>query len=234
MSFNQSRVSRVSRSKLEAIAAYNRLSRCYDLLARRSEKKFTEIGLQKLEAKEGEVVLEIGFGTGHALVELARSVGPSGCVHGIDISSGMAAVARRRIKEAEVSQRVGLVVGDALSLPFKAQSFDAIFMSFTLELFDTPEIEVVLLECRRVLLDEGRICVVAMSKAGEPNRMTRLYEWAHEKFPAYIDCRPIFAGKDITDAGFVISEIAHGSMWGIPVEVILAEKGMASKDAGEE
>jgi len=224
MAKGQSRISRVNRTRKEAKAAYNRLSKWYDLLARRTEKKYTDMGLEKLAAKEGEVILEIGFGTGHALVELARSVGPWGRVYGIDISSGMAAVARRRFRKAEVWQRVGLVIGDAFSLPFKAQSLDAIFMSFTLELFDTPEIEVVLIECRRVLREEGRICVVAMSKRGESNIMVRLYEWAHEKFPAYIDCRPIFAGKAITDAGFEISEIAHASMWGIPVEVVLAEK----------
>jgi protein-L-isoaspartate O-methyltransferase len=47
-----------------------------------SEKRFTESGLQKLKVKEGETVLEIGFGTGHALVALARLVGQSGKVYG--------------------------------------------------------------------------------------------------------------------------------------------------------
>jgi hypothetical protein len=47
-----------------------------------SEKRFTESGLQKLKVKQGETVLEIGFGTGHALVALARLVGQSGKVYG--------------------------------------------------------------------------------------------------------------------------------------------------------
>ena len=36
------------------------------------------LGLEKLATAEGKVVLEIGFGTGHALVALAQAVGDSG------------------------------------------------------------------------------------------------------------------------------------------------------------
>ena len=221
-------ISRVTRSKAEAKAAYDRMSRWYDLFSRRSEKKYTEMGLERLAAKEGETILEIGFGTGHSLVELANNVGDSGRIYGIDLSSGMGIISRKRIKRAGFSERVCLSLGDAFRLPFKAESFDAIFMSFTLELFDTPEISVVLLECKRVLLDDGRICIVAMSKRDDDGLMVRLYEWAHETFPAYADCRPIYVGKELTDAGFEISDIAQETMWGLPVEVVLARKSKAS------
>jgi ubiquinone/menaquinone biosynthesis C-methylase UbiE len=203
---------------------YDRLSRWYDLLADSSEKPYRIVGLQKLNLKEGEIVLEIGFGTGHAIQELAHSVGNSGKVYGIDISKGMINITEARVKKAGLTERVELKFGDATELPFPNDFFSAIFMSFTLELFEPSEIKLVLLESWRVLRDGGRICVVALSRNAKVNLMTRLYDWAHSQFPIYIDCKPIFVKDNVTNAGFHIVNVADRSMWGLPIQIVLAEK----------
>lgn len=218
-------ISRVNRSKEAARASYNRLSRWYDLVAGGTEKKYRDWGLEKLAAQPGETILEIGFGTGHCLVSLAKAVGPAGGVTGLDISDGMLAIARERLQREGLDERVDLHLGDAANLDFiESGSLDGVFMSFTLELFDNPEIPRVLQECHRILKPGGRLAVVSMTKTNPPGLAVRMYEWFHEHMPDYADCRPIFARQALEQSGFVIRDVSVSSMWGLPVEIVLGKK----------
>ncbi len=217
-------IRRVTRSKREAQASYDRISRWYDLLEGGWETRARELGLEKLAVGAGETALEIGFGPGHSLVTLAQAVGPSGHVNAIDLSPKMSELARRRVQEAGLADRVEFKSGDAAQLPFASASCDAVFMSFVLELFDTPEIPQVLGECRRVLRAGGRICVVSLSMEGKPSRWRDFYIWGHDRWPSLVDCRPIFVGRALQAAGFQLADKAAASIWGLPVEIVLAIK----------
>jgi demethylmenaquinone methyltransferase/2-methoxy-6-polyprenyl-1,4-benzoquinol methylase len=201
------------------------MSSFYDWLAGSAEGKYEELGLKKLGAQAGESVLEIGFGTGHSLLALARAVGPAGRVAGIDLSEEMFKVAQTRVRKAGFSGRIALTCQDALKLPYESDRFDALFMSFTLELFDTPEIPMLLQESHRVLRPGGRLCVVAMSKQKQDSLTVKLYEWIHDHFTRYLDCRPIFVQPVITEAGFHIVGATQTSMFRLPVAIVLAKKG---------
>ena len=225
-------VSRVKRSKEQARDGYNRMARCYDMIAGRFEREYRDIGLEKLGVKDGETVLEIGFGTGQAVLAMAESVGEKGKVYGIDISDRMLRIAGSRVEKMGMSKRVALQREDAADLPYKDDFFDAAFISFTLELFDTPEIPEVLHHCRRVLRDGGRLCVVSLARKPldedekEPWAIW-LYELAHRLFPSYFDCRPIYVRKSLEDAGFDIVDVTEMQMWGLPVDIVLAKKPRA-------
>lgn len=218
-------VTRVPRSKETARASYNRLSQWYDMIAGGSERKFSEEGLDLLSASAGETVLEVGCGTGHSLLTLSQQVGPAGRVYGLDLSDGMLGQARRRLNRNGMGQWTTLQCGDAVHLPFPVESFDALFMSFTLELFDTPELPMVLEECRRVLKQGGRLSVVALAK--KKKLAVSLYEWFHMRLPDYVDCRPIYVRDIMVEAGFRIANAIELVMWGLPVDVILARKEQA-------
>ena len=142
---------------------YDRISHAYDLIADGGEHKARERGLKLLDVQPGEAVLEIGYGTGHSLVALAQAVGTTGRVTGVDLSPGMREVAQKRVAEADVAGTVELLVAEVPPLSFDSGSFDAVTMSFTLELFPLDVIPAVLSECRRVLKPGGRLGVVSMA-----------------------------------------------------------------------
>ena len=106
----------------------------------------------------------------------------------------------------------------------EADSLDGVFMSFTLELFDNPDIPRVLGECQRILKPGGRLSVVSMTKTIPPRIPVRIYEWFHEHMPNYADCRPIFARQALEQSSFAIQEVSLSSMWGLPVEIVLGKK----------
>ncbi len=217
-------ISRVTRSKQAAKASYDMMSRWYDVLVGWGERKYRDVGLDKLRVAAGEQVLEIGFGTGYCTLALARSVGSKGHVYGLDLSEGMRRITQSKIERAGLTERVELKLGDAAQFPFEPNSFDAVFTSFTLELFDTPEIPVVLQQCRNVLRSGGRIGVVAMSKEGKDTTARKFYEWGHAKFPNYIDCRPIYVSRALEETGFQIVDRTTMPYWGLPVEIVVARK----------
>lgn len=176
----------------------------------------------------GERVLEIGFGTGHGLVSMARLVGEEGSVDGVDLSQGMIKVSRTRLQKTGFLPRVKLKHGDALQLPYGNTLFDAVFMSIALELFGANTMPGVLYECHRVLSDNGRLCVVALSKSG-CSMAKRIYEYLHDRFPQYFDCRPIMINLELERRYFKVIEAAEYSLFGLPVSITLAKKVTANE-----
>lgn len=192
------------------------------MISGHAESSLKEKGLLLLNAKPGETILEIGFGTGHCLLNLAQVVGDTGKIYGIDLSEGMLQAAQAKLRKAGVMFRVDLRQGDALQLPYADSFFDAIYVSFTLELFDSSEIPSLLKECKRVLHANGRISIVSMAKREKQSLMVRLYTWSHRKWPVYIDCRPIDGHAVIDQVGFHIEQLVQMSLFGLPVDIILA------------
>ncbi|HBG75060.1 MAG: hypothetical protein A2X25_04365 [Chloroflexi bacterium GWB2_49_20] len=197
------------------------MSRWYDFIAGGSERKFMDLGIKQLHPQPGEHILEIGCGTGHGLISLAMAVSSSGYIFGLDISDGMLTQTRAHLSKKGLSYPVYLQLGDACHLPYSSNVFSAVFFSFTLELFDTPDIPLVLAECERILKADGRIGIVCLSKQG--TLPVRIYERFHEIMPALVDCRPILVQPILIQAAFKIIATKSKNMWGLPVDIVTAK-----------
>ena len=82
----------------------------------------------------GQHVLDLATGTGMVAIEAAKKVGTSGKVIGIDISSGLLAVAQQKIGAADLNNVVRLRLADVETLDFPQASFDCIFCCSALPL----------------------------------------------------------------------------------------------------
>ena len=198
---------------------YDRFAAAYELIADAAEHRARDRGLDVLGARQGETILEIGAGTGRAMQRIAGEVGPTGLAFGLDSSAGMLRLARARLLPFP---RTSLVRGDARAAPFPNRSLDAVFMSFTLELFDGPGMSSVLAETRRMLRAGGRLALVCLDERSPPSAASRSYTWLRRRFPAFIDCRPIDALGVTRAAGFVTARSETLSLWGLPARSLLA------------
>jgi demethylmenaquinone methyltransferase/2-methoxy-6-polyprenyl-1,4-benzoquinol methylase len=214
----------VNRTRQQTRRFYDRISNAYGRLVEPFERRDTRRALDRLAPRPCETVLEIGPGPGRALARLAGLVNAEGGVWAVDISSGMLRQARRHVAKASTTSPVTLLCGDAVRLPFADGSFDAAFMSFTLELFDATEIPIVLAEARRVLKSGGRLVVLGTTKEGGRSLLLRLYEWAHARWPAFVYGRPIYVERSLREAQFAIGLSERVTPFGLPAEIVLAIK----------
>jgi SAM-dependent methyltransferase len=120
-----------------------------------------------IEAADGAArVLDIGCGTG-ALAGMIAARWPGVRVTGVDISSGMLAIAARYLGSlpGRAGDRVALVRAPADALPFDDGSFDVAVTAFVLQL--VPSRHRALREARRVLAPGGTLATVGWMAGGD-------------------------------------------------------------------
>ncbi len=141
----------------EVAAMFDEVAARYDLtntvLSLGQDRGWRTAVREALDLQPGERVLDLAAGTATSSAALART---GADVVGCDFSLGMLQVGRRAGHD-----RVELVAGDALGLPFADASFDAVTISFGLR--NTADIGVALAELLRVTRPAGRLVVCEFS-----------------------------------------------------------------------
>ena len=142
-------------------------------------------------------------------------------VLGVDVSFGMLHKAMKKRDDVQ-APGVELVQGDAFRLPLATSSVDAVLLSFTLELFPENDIPAVLHELERVCVPGGVVVVIAMAVSTRRTFLTRLYQWLHDRYPDWIDCRPINLMRWLPAGRYELMDRQRHSIAGLPVDVVTA------------
>jgi arsenite methyltransferase len=160
-----------------------------------------------LDLQPGEDVLDVGSGPGMLACEMAADVAPGGSVHGVEPSDSMLAIARAR-GHASSSAPVTFVAGDACTLPFAENSFDALAATQVYEY--VADMPAALGEARRVLRPGGRLLILDTDwdslvwHASDRGRMQRvLAAWDEHLVDPYL---PRSLTRRLEDSGFSVSE----------------------------
>jgi SAM-dependent methyltransferase len=126
-----------------------------------ANSKPNALAIAALGLRDGESLLELGCGPGHALHALLGSAHPARAV-GLDWSEAMLARAARRNRPAVETGRLALVRGDFAALPFMAGCADAILAVNVVYFMGNAAAA---REAHRVLRPGGRIVLYASDRS---------------------------------------------------------------------
>lgn len=109
-----------------------------------------------LELQEHDIVLEIGFGPGSLLHQIAQ-ITTKGFVEGIDFSEAMVAQAQKVNKHYIAQKRVKIQKGNCHNLPYGPESFDKVCTANTIYFWENPN--AIFKEIFRVVKPGGKLVI---------------------------------------------------------------------------
>ena len=172
---------------------YDRIAPVYDAVAAYGlvgVGRYRRRAVDALRLSSGDTVVDLACGTGANLPHLARAVGPTGRVVGVDLSPGMLDRARQRA-EAHGWRNVELACADVRAFAFPAP-VHGVLSTFGLEM--VPEHEAVIGRAVSALAPGGRIAVGGLRRPeGWPEWAVRLGELVNRPFGvtrAYEEVQP--------------------------------------------
>jgi len=142
---------------------YDRMAAVYPISTMLFHSRAHRCALEASGVRDGMQVLEVATGSGEMFRRLVRANG-SGSTIGVDLSPNMAARTQRSARRRFPSAQTHCQAVDARHMPFRNESFDAVFCCYMLELLSGDDIVGILREFRRVLRDRGSLTLVLIGQ----------------------------------------------------------------------
>lgn len=192
---------------------YDRLSGFYRAVGV-FDNHFKRKALSHIDLRNGARFIDVGCGDGYLLSSAGMRF--SDCdFFGIDSSLKMSRVANKK-----AIRRCYISAGDCFNLPYKSSSFDVVFSSFVLDLFDGDDRERVARELCRVLKNSGILVLVNNTRGrGFFWWLSSLYLVMRRLFPKIFLDMPISACEII--AGISCLELKEDVVFGFTEIVVL-------------
>ena len=145
-----------------------------DLMSMGIHRLWKDAMMDWLAPRPDQHLLDVAGGTGDiAFRFLKRAPGASAVV--LDMTESMLVEGRQRAEAARLADDLDWVVGDAMALPFAANSFDVYTISFGIR--NVTRISDALSEAYRVLRPGGRLMVLEFSQLPNP-----AMQWAYDRY----------------------------------------------------
>jgi len=143
---------------------FDRISPHYDnlnhLLSLNIDKVWRRKAVIEASRQSPKRILDLATGTADLAILLAKK-NPQARVIGMDISEQMLAIGKEKVTKQNLENQIDLQFGDAASLPFEDNSFDAVTVAFGVRNFE--DLGKGLSEIHRVLKPCGQAFILEFS-----------------------------------------------------------------------
>lgn len=150
--------------KQQVADMFNSISGRYDFLnhflSLGIDIRWRKKAIKLLQESQPKQILDIATGTGDFAIE-ALKLNPEK-IEGVDISEGMLAVGKDKMKKKGFDKVINLQLGDSENLQFEDNNFDAVIVAFGVRNFEN--LEKGLSEMLRVLRPGGKVVILEFSK----------------------------------------------------------------------
>ena len=165
---------------------FDNIAPTYDTLNHRLswniDRRWRRKAIKALEPYRPQEILDIATGTGDFAIMAAQMLAPRRLV-GTDISEGMMAVGREKVKQLGLSEVITFEREDCLNLSYADDSFDAVTAAFGIRNF--ASLDQGLREMCRVLKKGGHLSIVELTTPVSFPMKQLFHIYSHTVLPVY-------------------------------------------------